>query len=356
MSLLDGIRGHGATVGLDIGSHSLKLVKLNRRRDGYYLEATGLRELEPGTIEGGDIKKRDALIDAITTLVNQCDPSIVEVVMSMSGHGILSDRLTFTIDPNENTEEMILWEAGQRSPFDVDDITLDYKILTRRSDSNEIDVLLVAAKNQVMQDYVDLLYDAGLKPTIVDVDAFAVHNCYSVEMGEEAPEGNVLLLNIGHELTTTVFMNDGVYHSTRDIATAGAFFSKTLRRNLGISAESAQDILKGQSDPSLDMNAVNQSIEYAVDELSSGINLAFSYYKSSGGGYKIDKIVISGGGSYIPELDTLLADRHETTVVRSNPLSAIKFDPGLFGGTDPQRISAFLTVAVGLGMRKIGTQ
>jgi type IV pilus assembly protein PilM len=105
-----------ATVGLDIGNHSVKLVKIVHLKEGYFLEAVGIKELPAGTIEGSEIKKRDVLIDAISNLVNQCDPSIVEVVISMSGHGIISDKFIFKIDSNDNAEEMILWKPAREAP------------------------------------------------------------------------------------------------------------------------------------------------------------------------------------------------------------------------------------------------
>lgn len=353
MNFLGKIRGYTSTAALDIGNHSLKLVKLRQVKGGYFLEATGIKELPPGTIEGSEIKKRDVLIEAITTLVNQCDPSIVEVVFSMSGHGIISDKFTFKVNPNENAEELILWEAGQRSPFDVDDITLDYKILHRNNETNEIEVLLVAAKNQVMQNYIDLLYEAGLKPVIVDVDAFAINNCFALESEGLPPGGVAALINVGHDLTNVTFIKDGVYHSARDISTAGDFFNKTLQRNLGLSGDEAALFLKGRSTGSIDKTKLTQSIEYAAEELSSGIDLAFSYFKSSEKNDSIDKIVLSGGGAYIPHIVEFLEKRHSTTVQVSNPLAYVQFDPGLFGGMEPQSISALLTVAIGLALRKV---
>ncbi len=353
MNLLGKWHRTTSTSALDIGNYSIKLVKLRHLKDGYFLEATGIKELPPGTIEGSEIKKKDVLIEAITTLINQCDPSIVEVVFSMSGHGIISDKFTFKIEPGENAEELILWEAGQRSPFDVDDITLDYKILHRNSETNEIEVLLVAAKNQIMQTYIDTLYEAGLKPVIVDVDAFAINNCYALESAGLPPKGVTALINIGHDLTNVTFIKDGVYHSTRDISTAGDFFNKTLQRNLGITAEEASMVLKGRSTIAIDKTKLDQSIEYAAEELSSGIDLAFSYFKSSEKSDSIDKIVLSGGGAYIPHIVEFIEKRHQTVVQVSNPLAYLQYDPQLFGNIDPQTISALLTVAVGLALRKV---
>jgi type IV pilus assembly protein PilM len=309
-----------------------------------------------GTIDGGEIKKRDVLIDSITDIVNQCDPSIREVVISMGGHGIISDKITFKIEADENADELILWEASQRSPFDVDDITLDYKILRRFHGTNETEVLLVAAKNQIMQSYLDLIYDAALVPVIVDVDAFAITNSYSLECAGQADRGTVALLNIGHTSTNITFIKDGIYHSSRDISTAGEFFNRILQRNMGISSEDALQSIKGKTTGSIDMAQLKQSVSYAAEELSSGIDLAFSYYKTSEKTDVVDKIVLSGGGAYIPSLVQFLENRHQTKVQISNPLAYVQYNKNLFGSTDIESISALLTVAVGLALRKAGAE
>lgn len=353
MNVLQKLKGVSSTAGLDIGTHSIKLVKIHHLKEGKLLEAAGIKEVPEGTIEGSEIKNREALVDAITTLVNQCDPGIVEVVISMSGHGIISDKCTFKIDPGENTEELILWEAGQRSPFDVDDITLDYRILHREEQSNEVEVLLVAAKNQIMQSYIDLLYDSGLKPVIVDVDAFALNNCYALESEGHAEPGVAMLLNVGHDLTNVTFVKEGLYHSTRDISTAGDFFCRTIQRNLGLNKEDALELMKGKNDKNVDTDLYKRSVEYAAEELSSGIDLAFSYFKSSEKSDAVDKIILSGGGAYIEGLAELLEKRYETTVQVSNPLTALQYDPELFGSRDPGEFSALLSVAVGLALRKV---
>lgn len=353
MNILNKFRGHSTTVGLDIGSYSIKLAKISHYKDEFHLDAVGIKELKAGVILNGEVKEKDELIDAITTLINQCDPSIVDVVISMSGQGILSDKFNFQIDPNDNVEETILWEAGQRSPFDVDDITLDYKILRQIPEKDEIEVLLVAVKNHIMQEYIDLLYEAGLRPLIVDVDSFAINNCYSLESMADTHDNTIALINVGHSLTNITFIKNGLYHSSRDIAIAGDFFCKTLHRNLNIPEEDTKEILQGKLDSSLDKNLVTRAIEYSFEELSSGIDLAFSYFNSSEKNDKIDKIVLSGGGAYIENISKFLEERYNTDIQVSNPLEYLYHEPGLFGTINPQDITSFMSIAVGLALRKI---
>lgn len=353
MNLFKRISGENITAGLDIGSHSIKLAKIKHLKDEYHLEAVGIRNLEKGVIENGIVKKKDALIEAITTLINQCDPSIVDVVISISGHGILSEKFHFKIDQDDNVEETILWEAGQRSPFDVDGITLDYKILREIPDKEELEVLLVAAKDNVMQGYIDLLYEAGLRPVAVDVDAFAVNNSYALESLADDSQGTTVLMNIGHSMTNVIFIKDGLYHSGRDVTTAGEFFVNTLHRNMNIDESEAAEVLKGKVDASIDNSMVVRTLEYAMDELASGFEMAFSYYKNSEKDATIDRMVISGGGAYISGMTKFLEERFNTVVSIANPLAYLQHDPGLFGVVNPQQISAFMAVAVGLALRKV---
>lgn len=221
--------------------------------------------------------------------------------------------------------------------------------------TNEAEVLLVAAKNQIMQNYIDLLYEAGLKPVIVDVVSFAMNNCYAHEsLAVPSGRGTVALVNIGHNLTNVTFIKDGVYHSSRDISTAGDFFNKTIQRNLGLSNEDSLNALKGRTSGNVDANAVKQSIAYAAEELVAGIDLAFSYFKSSEKSDSIDKVVLSGGGAYIPEIPAFLEKHYQTAIEVSNPLAILEYDPSLFGTVEPQKISALFTIAVGLALRKVG--
>jgi type IV pilus assembly protein PilM len=215
-----------------------------------------------------------------------------------------------------------------------------------------VEVLLVAAKNQIMQSYIDLLYEAGLKPVMVDVVSFAMTNCWALESAKRQEAGVVALINIGHNLTNVTFIKEGVYHSSRDISTACDFYAKTLQRNLGVGGDEALNILKGRTNQSLDADSLRQSLDYASEELSTGIDLAFSYFKSSEKTDTIDKIVLSGGGAYVPNITSLLEKRHSTVVQISNPMGSLTYDPAMFGAADPRKFSALFTVAVGLALRK----
>ena len=245
MSLLERFKKKRTQVGLDIGSRSIKLVEILIEGTSVSLTAVGVKELQPGVVENGEIKDRDAFIEEVTTLVDQCDPSIVDVVISLGGQGILSDKLIFKVEPNENIADTILWEASQRSPFDAEGITISYKVLREFPEKNEVEVLLVAAKNEIMQTYIDALYDAGLRTTAVDVDTFAFNNCYARESYSEAALSTLVLLDIGFNACRVTFIKDGMFHSSREINTATSFFASTIEKQLKVPAPDALSLLHG---------------------------------------------------------------------------------------------------------------
>lgn len=352
--ILSRVKGESATVGLDIGNYAVKLVKIVHTRSGPKLVAHGYAELKPDTLSNGEIKNREALLEAITSLVHSTDQEIKDVVLSLSwSFGVLGDRIQLKSQRGKSDEDTILSEASQRPPFDVENITLDYKVLRRNVETQDLEVFLVAAKNQVMQSYINLLYDAGLRPVVVDVDAFAFANAYVYTVGEVNPEEVTALINIGDNFTNITFLKGGIYHSTRDVSTAGDYFVKQIQRQLKVSREQALAIVKGRDSDKVDPARLQSTIDFCCDELQVGIDLAFQYFQNNEKDVKISKIVLCGGGACIPGVPEYLQRRHDTQVVVLNPLLNVPLDPDVYPTALPETTSTLLTVAVGMALRKI---
>lgn len=349
------LRGNPVSVGLDIGNHSVKIVRIAHLATGPLLQGVGIHVLKPETIINGEIKDKDDLLNSLTTLSHKTDPSqkIHNINLGLSwSYGVIADRISLRSTGSDSDEELILMEASRHPPFDVEDIQLDYKILQRNESTNNMEVLLVAAKLRMMQPYLQLIREAALSPINVDVDTFAVTNAFLFSASEEDLNKVVALVNIGDTVTNLTFLKNGNYHSTREIGTAGSFFIQTLEKNLQIETLEATALLKGGKLAESNQETVLRSIEYAAEELSVGIDLAFSYFQSSEGNANIDKMILSGGGACIPHLPDLLAERHDMEVEIADPLGNIAYDKKKFSSPIPQDISTILTVATGLALRK----
>ncbi|KPK99508.1 MAG: hypothetical protein AMJ90_09475 [candidate division Zixibacteria bacterium SM23_73_2] len=338
--------------GLDVGANSIKLLKMEEKGGSYTLSALGVKEVSIDTMVEEEIKDRDALIFHIQSLVDQVDPKIKDVAISIAGHGVITDRITMDKKTGIEAEQAILFEAEQRSPFDVEDVTLDYHIIKIDEEANKMDVLLVAARNEYLKTYLDLINECGLNPVVVDTDAFAIFNAYGLNYQPD-PSKIITLLNIGFDTTNMIFIKDGIYHSTRDVSSGGRAIFEAIMKEFRLNQELALKVIKGEMQSSIDQDMLKATVIGASDELISGIEIGFSYFKSSAKVEDIDYLVMSGGGALIPYLSEFVQSKLNIPVELANPLRNIDYDPEIFKEVQPEKIAPLLVVAVGLASRKV---
>ena len=338
--------------GLDIGANSIKLVKFEEKGGAYILRSLGIKEISPDAIVDEEIKDRDALIYGIQSLIDQCDPRIKDVALAVAGHGVLNDKITMDKKTGNEAEQAILFEAEQRSPFDVDDVSLDYHIIKVNEEVNKMDVLLVAARKDFLKSYLDLILDAGLRPVLVDTEALALLNAYEINY-EINPEKVTALVNIGFDTTNLTFIKDGVYHSARDISSGARMLYESIMKEFRLNPELALKTLKGEMGSSIDQDMLKATVVTSSEELISGLEVAISYFKSSAKVSNVDWIVLSGGGALIPFLPEFIQSKLNITVEIINPLRNIEYDPDVFRQAQPEKIAPLLTIAVGLAARKV---
>ena len=350
MSLLN---RNKSTVGLDIGANSVKLVKLDHNKAGFAVSAIGVRELPPEAIVADEIRDREAVIFNIQSLIDQTDPKIRDVVVSISGHGVITDRFTIDKKTGAEAEQAILFETEQRAPFDVDDVSLDYHVINVDDDTNKMDVLLVAARKEHLQMYMELIQDCGLRPVIVDDDALAIYNAYEANYDID-PTKVTALVNIGHDVTNITYVVDGRYQSTRDVSAGTRDIYNAIQKEFRLNPELTSKAIKGEMNDSIDQDMLKATIVSATDELIAGLELAFSYFKSQTKVDNIDWLVLSGGGALVPNLPEFLQSKLNIPLEIVNPLRVVDYDPELFQYLQPEKIAPLLTVSVGLAMRKVG--
>ena len=338
--------------GLDIGASSIKFIRLEDRPDGYALTAAGTRELPPEALVAEEVKDRETIILNIQSLIDACDPKTREVVVSVAGHGVITDKFEIDKKSGAEAEQAILFEAEQRSPFDVDDISMAYHILRTDEERGKMEVLLVAARREYLAEYLNLVKDAGLEPVVVDTDAFAVYNAYEANY-EPDPDRVTTLVNIGFDTTNVVFLKDGTYHSTRDISTGSRAIFDTIQKEFRLNRELTENVLRGELESTVDQDMLKATILSAAEELLTGMEVAFSYFKSLAKVDTVDWIVLSGGGALVPFFPECIQARLGIPIEIFNPLRNIEYDPEQFGGLDPEKIAPLLAVSVGLAIRRI---
>jgi type IV pilus assembly protein PilM len=290
----------------------------------------------------------------------------------------------------EDAREAIYWEAEQHVPFDIDDITLDFQILQEDIGADQMELLLVAAKKDMILSWADLIRDAGFQPAIIDVASFANQNAWEFAGGREAPTpvgedtteatasdddvdtlepfgeaddevpsdvaGDtptefVALLDVGGGVTNVHIVKDGVPYFTRDLPIGVAHFIEEFQKQLGLTYETAQDVARGHLDD-VDSQLVADIVHSVGSEIYQGLEPSLSYLKTSGEAEGIDRIVLSGGGAHLPGLREYLADSYGVPSEVADPLASLDYTPGMFGEEDPAELSPLLAVTVGLALRE----
>ncbi len=368
------LRKTSSTVGLDIGSSMIKIVEIDHSGGTPKIVHFGCTRLLPEAIVEGEIMDRGLVIDGIRECVEQSGIATDNVVSAVSGRAVIVKKVVMDKMTPEDAQEAIFWEAEQHVPFDIDDVCLDFQILNDDIGANQMEVLLVAAKKDMVNVHASLVRDAGLSPTIIDVDSFAVQNCF--ESSRNAGSGKfgdsdrdedfddnhsnssrkaIGLINIGSDVTNINIIQGDCPQFTRDISFGTDQFVESLQKELGLDYEGAQKVIHGETGE-LDGSKIREIIKKRSDDLSLGIERSLSFLKAAGDAEEIDEVTLSGGGAHIPFLREILSEKHGMEFSIHNPLAGVEWDEGVFGEyeEDLDSLAPLLTVGIGLALRKAG--
>jgi type IV pilus assembly protein PilM len=341
-------------VGLDIGSSSIKAVELAPRGKSFELVHLGVTQLPPEAIVQGAFLNSGAIVDAIKEVLASARIKATQAAVAVSGHSVIVKKIALPAMTREELEESIRWEAEQYIPFDVNEVNLDFQILNSSSTEGQMDVLLVAAKKDLIDDYVHVLNEAGIQPAVIDVAAFAVENAFEANY-EFGIDETVALINIGAQTANINILSGGMPAFTRDISTGGNQYTEEIQRALSIGFDEAERIKLGGTSAEDSQEVVPQEVEQAmrtVNETVIGeITRSLDFFSATSADSRVSRIVLAGGGSKAPGLDKMFHDKTNVTVERMNPLMRMlpnsKFDPEFLDEVGP-----LLGVGVGLALRK----
>ncbi len=339
-----------STVGLDIGSSMVKAVRMTRTKKGYVLDRFAMEPLEEGVVQAGEIRNPTVVARAAKAAVSRCKSADSHVVVALPNFSILTDVFVMDLRPEKQVNEAVMVEAGRISPFDLNEVEIDYAILERNQDTRKMKVLMVAAKQDIILSYVDFLNEAGLQPTIIDVDLFALANLFNLNY-DVSRYASSIILNIGTESTVAAFLQNGIFHSSRDISVAGANFVRELQIISGMNKPVMHDILRGIVPPDLDAETVSTALSTPAQQLANAVEVAISYFQSSDNVENIDLILLTGGYARIPGLCNVLELLTGAEVDIFNPFAAIGHADDIDAAGDLRDIGATFAVAMGLGTR-----
>ncbi|RPJ10540.1 MAG: type IV pilus assembly protein PilM [Deltaproteobacteria bacterium] len=341
-------------IGLDIGSSSIKMVELKEGKNGFKLQSLAMCPLPPEAIVDGALMDSVTIIDSIRELMNTAKSKAKNAVIAVSGHSVIVKKITLPFMTEAELEESIQWEAERYIPFDINDVNLDFQILGYGSESSDlIDVVLVAAKKDIIHDYVSVVMESGLNPVIVDIDAFALENMLEANYDRDGEE-TVAIANVGASVTNISILKKNVTAFTRDVFKGGNQITEEIQRQFHVDYEEAEKIKVGSKMDSPSQGTVQNVLKNACESLAVEIGSSLDYFQSTSTYEKISKLYLSGGGAKLKDLDMILQQHIEAPVEIANPFKKVEYSEKSFDLEYLREIGPMMAVAVGLATRKAG--
>lgn len=343
-----------SVAGLDVGSSSVKVVELDGKMTNLNLVSLGFENLPDETVVDGQIMELNAVSEVIQSVSKDHNIKSNQVVTGVSGHSVIIKNIVLPPMSREELEESIDWHAEEHIPYDLSDVSLDYHITGEDNEATQ--VMIAACKRERLDNIKQAIQLSGKTPVVIDVDTFALQNCYEVNYQPDDSQV-VTLLNIGASTMNVNIVKGTQSLFTRDITVGGSQFTDILQRSLSLSFQQAESVKRGVSDAmeEVDEKAIEPLMDNVTDMVAMEIQKTFDFYRATNDDEEIhvEKILISGGGSKLSGLSDDLSAKLELPVEVLDPFRQIKVDTRKFDPDYLSEIMPEMAVAVGLAIRGV---
>lgn len=343
-----GLGAAKSIVGLDIGSSSIKAVELKKSRNGVEVAHMAMEPLSSDIVVDSMIVDSGSVASAITKIFAETGIKTRAVATSVSGHSVIVKRIPMSTMSDSELAGIIQTEAAQHIPFDISDVSIDYQILSDTGGPT-MDVLLVAVKKDKILNYTNVLSLAGKSPAVVDIDAFALQNCYEYNY-QPGPGATVALLNLGASVMNINIVKGTTPLFTRDVSVGGHQYTDSLQKELDLSFDDAEALKLGKKVGTVSEDAKMPILQQVTEIIVLEIQKTFDFFRATATGEHIERIYLAGGSSQVPGLIEGLRQEFSLPVEILNPFQRI--EPPLGVGADlADKNAGQMAVAVGLALR-----
>lgn len=357
-------------IGLDIGNHMIKAIQMRRKGDSLRVVSLAIAEVPTEVQEEADpYIKNDLLAHTIKELLYENSIKSKHVVTAIAGDAVIVRYVKLPFMTEDELKNVISYEAEQYIPLAIDQVVLDFEVLGELEEDGQrkIEVLLVAAKEEIIELHINLIKQAGLTPAVIDVDSFALQNAYEFNHGIQEGE-TIALINIGAKLTTINIIENGITHLTRDVAVAGNNFTREIQREFDLGFAEAEKLKRQEGEVLIESEDIMQmempkkednkariaeAMTPVLNKLVAEIQRSFDYYESSIRKSAVTRVVLSGGNGQLKNLDKYLGEKLDITVELSNPFKNLIVSEKEFDIDYIDSNAQLFNIAVGLALRQM---
>ncbi|MCX6118388.1 MAG: type IV pilus assembly protein PilM [Proteobacteria bacterium] len=345
-------------IALDVGSSAIKMLEFTRKKSTVHLKNYGMEPLSQGVIEDGVIVDPELLKSTIMKLSKRLRVKGRRTALSLAGSGVLIKRIAVSVGADTTIDDQIPYHAEQAFQVDPAGLYFDHVVLqVANPRAKEIDILLVGARRELVEQYVTCVKNAGMKLGVIESDAISLANAFEANYGQMP--GLIALINIGAAHTQISFVSDGAFVFCRDVPIGGNSYTKRIMEGMKLTFENAESVKISASFSDLD-SPTNQEIKTFIAEVNEtlvtelvGTYEYFTRTLDPSQRQALKFIFISGGASRTIGLDSAIAASLQAPVGPLNPFQQIEIDDSKFELGQIASISSMLGVAAGLGLRRI---
>ncbi len=338
------------TVGIDLGSHTIKLVEFSGAGPSRKLRKIGRALLPPGAIVDGSIKDGNLVEDALRGLLANVQPKVKRASTSISGYSVIVKRIHVPYITEKEIEDNLLIEAEKYVPFEIEDVYIDFSILPADKENPEgADIFLVAAKREIVDTYAGLLEAVGLTPAVIDVDAFALVNSFESAFGDVSEPA--VLVDIGANKTNLNIIRDGMPVFARDMAIGGEQLTEAIQEATGLNRDDAEIAKIAGTEDAVLSGEIRQVVVEMVDLWLEEIKKALAFFRSTAKPEEYpEHVFLSGGCALLADIDKYFFKGLELETTKLNPFLNVSYSKDIdleYLNT----VASQMAIANGLAMR-----
>jgi type IV pilus assembly protein PilM len=340
-------------IGLDISSSAVKLLELGKRGDRYNVEAYAVEPLPANVVNDKQVVDPKIVGEVIARAVARSGSKTRNAAVAVAGSSVITKLIFMPASLNENEmEEQIKAEADQYIPYPIEEVNMDFQILGPSSkDKGTVDVLLAACRKEQVEQRMAALEIAGLKPIVVDIEAYALENSCQF-LRHQMPEGGkgktVAVVDMGASMTSLMVLHDLQTAYTRDQAFGGRQLTEDIMRFYGMSYEEAS---KGKRLGTLPENYQGEVLAHFLSDMAQQIDRSLQFFFSASSQHSaIDQVILAGGCAQIPGVDAAIQERLQIPTVVARPFAQMS----VASRAKPAQLAqdeASLLIAAGLACR-----
>ena len=346
-------------VGLDIGSHSIKAVELKARKKGlketYEVLKIGYEQLPHDAIVEGTIIDSTAVVETIRMIFDENKINNKSVNISISGNSVIIKKISLPSMEREELAESIVWEAKHNIPYPYEETNVDYAVLRPPlgSDEKNLDILLVAAKKDKIANYSNVVNQARKNLESIEVDVFALQNALEINYPEVFLEKTVAMINLGANITNVIIIENGTPQLFRDLSLGGFFFTENMRKELNVSFDDAEKLLKGIPAKNIPAEQLSSVLSMNIKDLLDEMEKTFSFYEAGEKSKKkIEQIFLCGGLANLANMASSFEQKFRIKTEIFNPFRNIPYSDKKLESIYFEEMAPLFGVAVGLSLRK----